>query len=259
MNSTTGTNQNSERVVRHAEYYIHGGDVIFRVENTLFRVHRYFFTRDSAFFRDKLPHPPPPGEFTKGSSDSNPLVLEDTHKVDFERFLWVFYNPKYSLYDGNVEEWTSILKLSHQWDFIEVKTLALRELEQLEIPPLRKIVIYHSYAVDRSLLQAAYAALTIREEPITIEEGRELGLETALQLARAREIVRASVPGGKGAGGNQNSLANAAGIELEALIRDYSNYRSLVVLLAVVQSRKSLSDVSPPLVAVTTTPRSARR
>jgi hypothetical protein len=63
------------------------------VENTLFRVHRYFFTRDSAFFRTKLPHPPAPGEVTKGTADNNPLVLEDALQVDFERFLWVFYNP----------------------------------------------------------------------------------------------------------------------------------------------------------------------
>lgn len=64
-----------------------------QVDNNLFRVHRYFFTRDSAFFRNELPHPPPPGEYTKGSSDNNPLVLEGITIVDFERFLWVFYNP----------------------------------------------------------------------------------------------------------------------------------------------------------------------
>jgi hypothetical protein len=64
-----------------------------QVENNLFRVHRYFFTRDSLYFQDKLPHPPPPGEFSKGTSDNNPFVLEDVLKVDFERFLWVFYNP----------------------------------------------------------------------------------------------------------------------------------------------------------------------
>ncbi|KAI9465152.1 hypothetical protein BJY52DRAFT_1220856 [Lactarius psammicola] len=204
MNSTaTIPNQNGQRIVRHAEYYIHGGDVIFRVDNNLFRVHRYFFTRDSAFFRDKLPHPPPPGEFTKGSSDNNPLVLEDVTIVDFERFLWVFYNPKYSLYDANVDEWTSILKLSHLWAFTEVKTLALRELERLEIPPLDKIVMWRT------------PALTVRAEPITIEEGRELGLETALQLARARELARSSASGKK-----LQSPVKLAEAELELLIRD---------------------------------------
>ena len=36
MNSTaTIPNQNGQRVVRHAEYYIHGGDVIFRVSRSM--------------------------------------------------------------------------------------------------------------------------------------------------------------------------------------------------------------------------------
>ena len=64
-----------------------------QVEDTLFRIHRYFLTRDSAYFRTQLPHPPSPGDSFKGSSDNNPLVLEGALKVDFERFLWVFYNP----------------------------------------------------------------------------------------------------------------------------------------------------------------------
>jgi hypothetical protein len=128
--------------------------------------------------------------------------------------MLIHYSRKYSLYDANVNEWTSILKLSHLWEFTEVKTLALRELERLEIPPLQKIIMYHSYAVDRNLLQEAYTALTVRAEPIAIEEGRELGLETALQLARAREFARAASSGGK------KSLVNLADPELEALIRD---------------------------------------
>jgi len=112
MTSAVSPNPTNDRIMRHVDYYITGGDVVFRVckicdrlscqlstmthsqvENTLYRVHRYFFTRDSALFREKLPHPPPPGEFTKGSSDSNPFVLEDTLKIDFERLLWIFYNP----------------------------------------------------------------------------------------------------------------------------------------------------------------------
>jgi hypothetical protein len=126
---------------------------------------------------------------------------------------------KYSLYNASTEEWTSILRLAHRWEFVEVKSLALRELERLEIPPLQKIVIYHSYAIDRSLLRTAYTALTIRDEPITLEEGRELGLETVLQLARARELARAPPSGGERSGHSQ-SLANVTGAGLDALIRD---------------------------------------
>ncbi|KAH8996789.1 hypothetical protein EDB92DRAFT_1528236 [Lactarius akahatsu] len=189
------------------------------VENTLFRVHRYFFTRDSSWFRDRLPYPAPPGETTKGSSDNLPLVLDDITKTEFEQFLWVFYNPKYSLYDASIDEWTSILKLAHAWNFIEVKELAIRGLEGLQVPALQKVVLYQKYDVNRNRLQTAYTALTVRDEPITIEEGRELGLETSLQLARAREVARAPVFSGKGVG-NPRSPVNLAGVELDAIIND---------------------------------------
>ncbi|KAI0050764.1 hypothetical protein FA95DRAFT_1486672, partial [Auriscalpium vulgare] len=215
MNSAVSQSPVNERILRHDQYYIHGGDVIFRVENFLFRVHRYFFVRESAFFREKLPHPPPPGEFTKGSSDTNPFVLEDARSMDFNRFLWVFYNPKYSIYEADVDDWTSILKLAHQWSFPEVKALALRELERLEMDPIQKIVVYHAYDVDRNLLVASYTALTARDEPISLDEGRELGLETSLQIARAREAARgARTKNGRG------SPVNVAGNDLELLIKD---------------------------------------
>ncbi|TFY83636.1 hypothetical protein EWM64_g376 [Hericium alpestre] len=207
----------AERVLRHDLYYIQGGDVIFRVENYLFRVHRYFFVRESPYFREKLPHPAPPGEFSKGKEDSNPFVLEDALSVDFARFLWVFYNPKYSIYHANVEEWTSILKLAHQWQFAEIKSLAVRSLEGLEINAVRKIVIYHSYEIDRNLLLPSYTALTTREDPITITEGRELGLETSLQLARAREVAR----GPKSPGGlSCPSPVRVGATDLDVLIKD---------------------------------------
>ncbi|KAH9006325.1 hypothetical protein EDB86DRAFT_2873206 [Lactarius hatsudake] len=225
-----------QRVPWHKEYYIHGGDAVFSVENTLFRVHRFFLTRDSSWFRERLPYPASPGETIKGSSDNLPLVLEDDiTKSDFERFLWVFYNPlvrliiasryltyfssKYSLYDATIEEWTSILKLAHTWNCIEVKELAIRGLESLQIPALQKVVLYQRYDVDRTRLQTAYTALTVRDEPITIEEGRELGLETSLLLARAREVARAPVFGGKGVG-NPRSPVNLAGGELHTIIND---------------------------------------
>jgi len=222
MSSAVSPSPLNERVVRHPDYYIPGGDVVFRVENCVFRVHRYFFTRDSSVFLEKLPHPPPPGEFSKGSSDNNPFVLEDTLKVDFERLLWVFYNEKYSIYEADVEEWSSILKLAHKWDFVEVQAFALRELEQLEMPALDKIILYHAHDIDRNLLQAAYGALTVRDDPITVDEGYLLGMETAIRLTHARETARAPVFSGKRAGTARSSV-NISGPELDTLINQLFN------------------------------------
>ena len=111
------------------------------------------------------------------------------------------------------------MKLAHQWNFIEVKALAIRELESLAVPPLPKIVLYQKYAIDRNLLKPALTALTIRDEAVTIDEGREIGLETALDLARAREIARSPVFSGKKSG-NPRSPVNLAGAELDVVIKD---------------------------------------
>jgi hypothetical protein len=117
------------------------------------------------------------------------------------------------------------LKLAHQWNFIEVKSLAVRELENLQIPPLPKIVLYQKHAIDRKLLQPALTALTIRDDPLTYEEGREITLETALDVAKAREIARSPVFSGKKSG-NPRSPINLAGAELDAVIKDVFHFPS---------------------------------
>ncbi|TCD69421.1 hypothetical protein EIP91_007768 [Steccherinum ochraceum] len=179
-----------EKIRRHPHYYLTGGDVHFLVENYLFRVHRYFFERESSYFREKLAIPAVPGQTARGSSDANPFPLEDVQAIDFSRFLWIFYNPKYSIYKAGVDDWSAILKLSWEWKFAEVKGLALRELETFTIDPVQKIDLYQRFEVDRRLLVPSYSALTFRLEPLSIKEGRTLGLETAMLLAEAREYAR---------------------------------------------------------------------
>jgi hypothetical protein len=55
------------------------------VENQLFRVHSYFFDRESTFFHHKLSAASPPGEDRIGGSDSNAFTLENVRAIDFER------------------------------------------------------------------------------------------------------------------------------------------------------------------------------
>ena len=63
------------------------------MENYIYRVHRYFFERESAWFREKLGVPAPAGQPAKGSSDAQPFPLDDVSADDFSKFLWIFYNP----------------------------------------------------------------------------------------------------------------------------------------------------------------------
>lgn len=143
--------------------------------------------------------------------------MPNTSKIEFERLLWVFYNPyvtihasfslplifscrRYSLYDANVEEWTTVLKLANQWEFVEVKALAIRELQTLPMDPVPRILLYRKYAVNEDHLHKAFTELTIQDEFPNADEARQLGLETVVQLANARERARAPVSPGNRSG-----------------------------------------------------------
>ena len=95
------------------------------------------------------------------------------------------------MYDeASFEDWETILQLSHRWIFPEVKSLAIRELQKQTMTPVKRIVLYHNFEVDRNLLIPEYAALCEREHPLTLEEGLELGMETTLMVAWGREAAR---------------------------------------------------------------------
>ncbi|KAI0698308.1 hypothetical protein C8T65DRAFT_581962 [Cerioporus squamosus] len=187
-----------EQIKRHPKYYLNGGDVHFLVENYIYRVHRYFFERESAWFREKLSAPSPAGQQPKGSSDANPFPLDDVVADDFSKFLWVFYNPKYSIYDATLEDWIAILKLAFDWRFGEIKKLCTRHIEKFEIAPVPKIELYQQYELDKKLLIPSFLYLCMRQEPLSLKEGRQIGLETALLVATARECARGK-PLGNGA------------------------------------------------------------
>jgi len=72
-----------------------------------------------------------------------------------------------------------------------VKNLAVRELEKLNIEPIERVYVYHRYNIDRAYLITSYAIICTRPEPLNLQEGQRVGLETALKVAEARERIRA--------------------------------------------------------------------
>jgi hypothetical protein len=64
-----------------------------QVENDLFRVHRYFFIRESVVFRDMLSIPAPSDKAREGDSDDKPIILEGIKSDDFRALMWMWYDP----------------------------------------------------------------------------------------------------------------------------------------------------------------------
>ncbi|KAN0130695.1 hypothetical protein V8E53_011370 [Lactarius tabidus] len=184
----------NKAAIRHPLYFFPDGDTTIKVEDSVFRIHRYFLIRESKYFRSTLvttiPCKDPPG-----SSETNPFVLKDATSEAFADLLWVFYNPEYSVYSATLERWKRILTLAQLWGFFQVQRLCVRELEKMTMPlvdPVEKVQVYQEFNIDENLLHGAYVALTIRPEPLDMEEGSRLGLSTSLKIARARELARAS-------------------------------------------------------------------
>lgn len=208
------------RVVHHKDYYLRGGDMTVLVENHLYRIHSYFFERESLFFRQKLVAGPADDGEGRGSNDSDAYTLEDVKSEDFARFLWVFYNPKYSIYEAPLETWLSILRLATRWGFNSVKELTVRELEKLEIESIEKIAIYHEYGISKLYLIPSYITVVKRGKPLSFTEGMKLGMETVLRVADARERARQHA---SESGIRTPSFDDFDDAEVELLVRDVFN------------------------------------
>ncbi|KAI9430034.1 hypothetical protein H4582DRAFT_1769668, partial [Lactarius indigo] len=132
--------QRTTTLKRHYLYDLPSADAIFTTNDFEFRVHSYFFIRESLHFQRLWGIP--------GSSLKKPIYvasegpvsagtdvveiyhvdLDDVTSEEFALLLWVFYNPTHSVYEATAREWTLILRLAQKWGLAAVEALCWREL-----------------------------------------------------------------------------------------------------------------------------------
>jgi hypothetical protein len=192
---TDSTTHGVSTMKHHEEYYLRDGNICFLVENTIFRLHRHFFERESDYFRDRLG---PPREGEDGSLNS-PFRINDVKSDDFAHFVWVWYNPRYTFSKQEKQKWLTILWLATLWRFGEIRSLAIRHLEKMKLEPIEKITTYKQYSVDSDLLLPSYVSLCTNERLPSPAEAKELTMDIVLRVASARErvLLRASELGCK--------------------------------------------------------------
>jgi len=174
---------------RHREYYLDDGNVVFLVENILYRLHRSIIQKHSSALRDLWCMPPPGGEI-EGTSDDNPIYLHKVKAIDFTRLLWIIYPPVLgSCKATTFDEWASILNQAERWKIDSLRILAIKQLQALPVDPVHKIVLWARYNLDRSDLLASYATLLTRPQSLSIGEAKELGVETTARIAQARDAI----------------------------------------------------------------------
>ncbi|KAL0952851.1 hypothetical protein HGRIS_007075 [Hohenbuehelia grisea] len=99
------------------------GNITLQVENTLFRVHRYFLVKHSSVFKDMFEVCGTSGlnnaqivESLEGSSDENSIALHGDKSEAFACLLGLFYKTAIVKFDDQpVETWEAILLLADKY------------------------------------------------------------------------------------------------------------------------------------------------
>jgi len=206
MPSTADDGIRTSSVNRDETFYF--SDVIIRVESTLYKVPRHILSEHSHVFRDMfvLPSGDQPAE---GFSDDDPIVLQGVTSYDFRQLLRVLYaraivpsaspvsvtNPAGSQLSLARQEWSAVLKLSHQWEMSTIHQFAIEKMSSLAMDPVDKLALALKYNIN-VWIKPALNDLAKRSRPMTKRDVDLLGLDVVLRIAEVREsIVRCPTTG----------------------------------------------------------------
>jgi len=184
--------QKSESWMKHSVYYLENGNLFILVEDTLFSVWDTSFRRHSKYFESTLAV----AKYTwsrctaDGTDEEHPLLLRP---CDFVCLLSVIYPRVFGEYEADsAPQWITILDLSTRWKFDDIHQLAIKELLGHKIESVQKIELEHKYNVQRQWAYEAYIDLCSRGSPLTRNEAKRLGIETATLVNQAREKLEKS-------------------------------------------------------------------
>ncbi|PIL22421.1 hypothetical protein GSI_15109 [Ganoderma sinense ZZ0214-1] len=163
-----GQDRMEEPTVRDGEFYINSADCVLRVDNTLFKVHRYFLGRDSSAFQHMFDMPAQShvlSQNMEGCSDENPIRLYGESVERFRALLSVIYDLPlqlqiYNTPAANVDRLLTIAEMTNKYHFASIETWAVDALYNvisgLHGPPQPQYELGHcSSAWMKRLLEVA--------------------------------------------------------------------------------------------------------
>ncbi|KAH9857399.1 hypothetical protein C2E23DRAFT_719588 [Lenzites betulinus] len=185
---TTGDHVTDSSLLRRdSDFYCQ--DIVFRVEDVLFKVPRRPFEDDSEVFSNMFTLPPanhPSG--IEGSSDHNPLLLQGVTAEEFKALLYVLFPTTYggprSL---TKDQWMSAMKLADMWFFVAVRNQAIVELHRLISSHAERVQVARRLQipgwVEPALMELAY------QDVLSAADLQALGWATTAKLMQLRESI----------------------------------------------------------------------
>ncbi|EPS96614.1 hypothetical protein FOMPIDRAFT_1053109 [Fomitopsis schrenkii] len=184
------------QAIRHNRFYFDDGNAIFRVEDTLFKVHRSILTRNSPIFEDMFCIQ---SEELEGETDENPILLESTSSLGFASLLACIHPLTVGKLDVMpAEQWVLVLDLASRWQFDAIRDVALKQLNaglSHGSPTLAlQLAAAHRHALDEYYWRV-FALLCERSAALYPEEGEILGVCEAVHISAIREKLRGGAKG----------------------------------------------------------------
>ncbi|KAF5330989.1 hypothetical protein D9619_005208 [Psilocybe cf. subviscida] len=185
------TSAGKAKIEYDPDYFI---ETSFVVENTLFRVPTYMLINGSQLFGSifRLPQPMSDDGSIEGLSASNPIVISaklNIKRDEFRAFVKALYPQSFSanLHLSKIE-WIAVLKLSTIWYFLDVRSVAIAELERGgELSYVDKIVLGRTNWIS-SWVTEGLIGIYQRDETVSDEHTIQIDYMTAVKLLRIREL-----------------------------------------------------------------------
>ncbi|KAF5341244.1 hypothetical protein D9611_006149 [Ephemerocybe angulata] len=186
---TTETLAETTSAGRVEEFY--WDTVVFKVENSLFKVPRDQFIAQSEVFAGMFLVPRPVGDeqSAEGGSDSNPIVLEGYKADDFKALLKVLY-PSSSMVtqreDLTKSELASVLRLSTIWGMNKIRSHAIKQLSieslaEAVLSPTEKITLAREHRISKWFFQGVTSLV---KDNLSLDD-----LETSVGIRTAYRIL----------------------------------------------------------------------
>ncbi|KIM80964.1 hypothetical protein PILCRDRAFT_89277 [Piloderma croceum F 1598] len=121
---------------RDTKYYMDGGDCIILVEETLFKVHKAFLSRDSSTFEGMFSVPQGDSN-VDGGSDQQPITLRGDTVEQFRSLVFILYALPHQIEALLLDKVTrfpellTIAEITHKYHFAELGSWAVQTVESV--------------------------------------------------------------------------------------------------------------------------------
>ncbi|KZV76868.1 hypothetical protein PENSPDRAFT_679881 [Peniophora sp. CONT] len=166
---------------RRERFFFSADPLVFVVQGYVYRVHSAPFSAHSPQWAERLA--------TKERTLINdPIILNDISVQEMDAFLSILYPSSLTAWDAETyDEWAAILRLATEWQFEDVRRLAIIQLECIA-SPVQKLILGRKNDVQ-SWIHQAMVALCLQSHPLTLKELRTLPLEDIGLIMSAREAL----------------------------------------------------------------------